>query len=253
MDGDSSRICRFSLAIDATARFGWPILALPGALHLIDDRSIFSDMTNTEPKPPRRGRPPKVPRPGHDTRATLIRSGTEALTEHGFAASGIDGILKSVGVPKGSFYYYFDSKEAYGHAILAHYATYFANKLDRHLLDEQRPPLQRLEAFVEDAKDGMARHDFRRGCLVGNLGQEIGTLPDGYRAWLITTLEDWQRRVALCLEAARENEELARNANCNHLAEAFWIGWEGAVMRARLERSDWPLDRFLSNFLAGLR
>ena len=210
-------------------------------------------MTDSEPKKPRRGRPPKVVRTEQDTRATLISRGTEVLTEYGFAASGIDGILKSVGIPKGSFYYYFDSKEAYGHAILEHYAAYFANKLDHHLLNEQRPPLQRLEDFVEDAKNGMARHDFRRGCLVGNLGQEIAALPNGYRVWLVTTLEDWQQRVALCLEAAQEGGELPGGTDCSGLAEAFWIGWEGAVMRARLERSDWPLDRFLSTFLAGLR
>ncbi|MGM0537448.1 MAG: TetR/AcrR family transcriptional regulator, partial [Pseudomonadota bacterium] len=65
----------------------------------------------TSPSKPRRGRPPRVTRDDPDTRASLIRSGLEVLTEQGFTASGIDGILRRVGVPKGSFYYYFDSKE----------------------------------------------------------------------------------------------------------------------------------------------
>jgi|GEM_PF-24298 TetR/AcrR family transcriptional repressor of nem operon len=200
----------------------------------------------------RRGRPPKVPRDDTDTRAALIRSGTEVLTEQGFAVSGIDGILKRVGVPKGSFYYYFSSKEAFGHAILEHYANYFAKKLDRHLLNDSHPPLQRLNEFVADAKEGMQRHDFQRGCLVGNLGQEVNALPQGYRSWLQATLNDWQQRVASCLREAQQTGDLSQSADCDRLAEAFWIGWEGAVMRARLEATARPLDTFIATFMEGL-
>ncbi|WP_108444708.1 TetR/AcrR family transcriptional regulator [Halomonas denitrificans] len=208
-------------------------------------------MTNATTKP-RRGRPPRVPRDDPDTRAALIRSGTEVLTEQGFTASGIDGILKRVGVPKGSFYYYFDSKEAFGRAVMEHYGAYFAKKLERHLEDASRPPLSRIEAFVADARDGMARHDFRRGCLVGNLGQEAGGLPEGYRDWLRATLDDWQRRLARCLEEAQATGELAEHADVERLAEAFWIGWEGAVMRARLERRARPLEVFITTYMEGL-
>ncbi|MDN6298629.1 MAG: TetR/AcrR family transcriptional regulator [Halomonas sp.] len=205
----------------------------------------------TSPKA-RRGRPPASPRNTPDTRTALIRSGLEALTEQGFMASGIDGVLKRVGVPKGSFYYYFASKEAFGRAVMQHYGTYFAYKLDKHLLDESRRPLHRLDAFVADARAGMERHQFRRGCLVGNLGQEVGGLPDGYRQWLQTTLDDWQQRLARCLKEAQTAGELSETADCDRLAEAFWIGWEGAVMRARLERSARPLDTFIAVYMAGL-
>lgn len=207
---------------------------------------------NSTDKPRRRGRPPKVARDDPDTRAALLRSGLEVLTEQGFTVSGIDGILKRVGVPKGSFYYYFDSKEAFGRAVMEQYGAYFAAKLDRHLGDDSRPPLARLEAFVEDATAGMARHDYRRGCLVGNLGQEAGSLPEGYRQWLQATLADWQRRLAHCLHEAQAIGELAASADCDRLAEAFWIGWEGAVMRARLERGPRPLDTFITIYMQGL-
>lgn len=50
-----------------------------------------------------RGRPPKSSRQFSDTRAELIKSGLELLTENGFISSGIDTIVKNVSVPKGSF------------------------------------------------------------------------------------------------------------------------------------------------------
>ena len=93
------------------------------------------------------------------------------------------------------------------------YAAYFARKLDRWLLDDNVPPLQRLSNFVEDAKAGMARHAFRRGCLVGNLGQEISALPPSFRQALENILLDWQARLARCLEEAARQGQLKPEAN----------------------------------------
>ena len=210
----------------------------------------MNDMTV---KPRRPGRPPKIARADDfDTREALIRCGVEVLTEQGFMATGIDGILKRVGVPKGSFYHYFASKEAFGLEVLASYAAYFARRLDRWLLDESLSPLERLAGFVQHSKVSMARHDYRRGCLVGNMGQEVSVLPAGFRDALESIFLDWQRRLCACFEAARLAGDLPPDADCSELSAYFWIGWEGAVLRARLVQSDTPLNTFIAGFLRGL-
>ncbi|TDN61562.1 TetR/AcrR family transcriptional regulator [Paraburkholderia sp. BL10I2N1] len=201
---------------------------------------------------PRRGRPPGPSREYGDARGALIRSGMELLTEQSFTATGLDAMLKRVNVPKGSFYHYFENKDAFGREVMNAYDAYFCAKLDRWLLDDSCSPLGRLRAFVEDAKAGMARHTFARGCLVGNLGQEIGALPAGYREQLAGILQGWQDRVAECLRAAQRHGELAGRADCDALAAFFWIGWEGAVLRARLVRNAAPLEIFFQGFIAGL-
>ncbi|QTQ35509.1 Transcriptional regulator, TetR family [Aromatoleum petrolei] len=182
----------------------------------------------------------------------MLRAGLEVLTEKGFSSTGIDEILGRVSVPKGSFYHYFDSKEAFGLDLIQRYGEFFARKLDRHLRNAALSPLSRLRAFVADATDGMARHDFRRGCLIGNLGQETGTLPESFRARLKETFEDWQARFGACLVEAQKAGELAPDADTARLAAFFWIGWEGAVLRAKLERSARPLEVFAQFFFAGL-
>jgi TetR/AcrR family transcriptional repressor of nem operon len=207
---------------------------------------------NTPELKRRPGRPPKVDRENVETREALIRCGTEVLTEQGFTATGIDYILKRVGVPKGSFYHYFPSKEAFGHAVLDNYASYFSQRLDRWLLDETLSPLERLVGFVQNAKAGMARHEYRRGCLVGNMGQEVSLLPEGFRGILEGIFLDWQSRLSACFRAAQVHGELSRDADCDELAAFFWIGWEGAVLRARLVASDAPLNTFITGFLRGL-
>lgn len=200
----------------------------------------------------RPGRPPKLNGSRFETREALIRCGTELLTEKGFNSTGIDEVLKRVGVPKGSFYHYFESKDDFGLAVIDNYAAYFARKLDRWLLAEGRAPLARIADFVADARGGMARFDFRRGCLIGNLGQELGALNEVYRERLEAVFGDWQARLARCLAAARAAGEIAPDADCERLATFFWIGWEGAVLRAKLVRSTAPLDLFTETFFAGL-
>jgi TetR/AcrR family transcriptional repressor of nem operon len=157
-----------------------------------------------------------------------------------------------VGVPKGSFYHYFASKEAFGQAVIDNYASYFANKLDACLLDETSPPLTRISNFVTDAKIGMSRHQFKRGCLVGNLGQEVDLLPDSFRQQLIDIFLSWQHRLANCLKAAQAQGDISSTANCELIAEYFWVGWEGAVSRAKLVQDTNPLDNYLDQFIAGL-
>ncbi|HBV6848535.1 TPA: TetR family transcriptional regulator [Klebsiella pneumoniae] len=175
---------------------------------------------------PRRGRPPKVDRQFDDTRQALIRSGLEVLTETGYLAAGIDAVIKNIAVPKGSFYHCFKSKEAFGLAVLAAYGDFFAHKLDKFLLDDAMPPLERMAAFVRHAGQGMEKFQFRRGCLVGNLLQEAPLLPETFPQRLMAILAAWESRVA----------------------QVFWIGWEGAVMRARLVQSAAPLNQYWDFF-----
>lgn len=197
---------------------------------------------------PRRGRPPKVERDFTDTRQELIRSGLEVITETGYLAAGIDAVIKNIAVPKGSFYHCFKSKQEFGMAVIDAYGRFFAHKLDRFLLDTQLAPLQRIAAFVLHAGQGMAKYDFRRGCLVGNLLQETPLLPETFPERLQAILQEWESRVARCLDEAKLRGELATDAPASELARQFWSGWEGAVMRAKLFRSVDPLNQFWAFF-----
>lgn len=199
--------------------------------------------------PRRRGRPPRDEALLADARARLLREGVAILTERGFSGLGLDEILTVAGVPKGSFYHYFGSKADFGLALIDAYSAYFVRKLDRWFLDESLSPLNRLRSFIEDARSGVVRFDYRRGCLVGNLGQEIVSLPDQYRERLASVFQAWEARTAVCLEKAKAEGEISADTDCSQMAAFFWIGWEGAVLRAKVERSDAPLRDFSNGFL----
>lgn len=187
------------------------------------------------------------------TRELLVRCGTEIFTERGFQATGIDEIRQRVNVPKGSFYHFFESKRDFGLAVIDNYERYFERKLARSFDNTELKPLARIEAFAHDAMRGMEKFNFQRGCLVGNLGQELGGLDEGFRERLEAVLQAWQRRTAACLREAVACGELAAGTDCDALAEYFWIGWEGAILRAKLTRNNDPLEKFLAVFLATAR
>ena len=183
-----------------------------------------------------------------EIREALIRCGTELCTERGFQITGIDEVLKRVGVPKGSFYYYFQSKHHFGQAVIENYAAYFQRKLDRILGDATHSPLQRMRNFIDEAGRGMAKFDFQRGCLVGNLGQEMGGQDETYREQLEAVLLAWQDTTAACLREAAAQGEIPPGVDADRLAAFFWVGWEGAILRAKLTRNAEPLQLFGSLF-----
>ena len=187
-----------------------------------------------------------------DTREALIWVGTEMCTERGFQVTRIEEVLKRAGVPKGSFYHFFRDKQQFGEAVIDNYGNYFLRKLDRLLSNMDRTPLDRLREFTQEAARGMARFDFQRGCLIGNLGQELGGLNQEFRGRLEAILLQWQERTARCLTEAVDAGQLAHDTDVDRLSEYFWIGWEGAILRSKLSRSVRPIEIFADKFFESL-
>ena len=200
-----------------------------------------------------RGRPKKNLEETEKNRLSLIFSGVSLLTQKGFEATGLDEVTKKAGLPKGSFYAYYDSKELFGLALIDAYDDFFAKMLDRSYLNEARTPLERINDFIMEARTNMVRHNFDRGCLIGNLGQEITVLPTIFRQKIVDVLCKWQKKTEVCLLKAQTNGEISPNINCAVKAKLFWIGWEGAILRAKLECEPGPIDVFKDDFEAGLK
>lgn len=183
-----------------------------------------------------------------DKRALLIDIGTAIFTQKGFNNTALDELVKAANVPKGSFYYYFGSKDNYAQAVIQNYADYFRRKLDRLLSDTSMSPISRLKAFTDEAIDGVTRFEFKRGCLVGNLGQEMASLDEGFRQSLAAIMHDWHSRFSDCLEEAKKIGEITTEVDSLVLAQFFWASWEGAILCARLERSIDPMKNVVYVF-----
>jgi TetR/AcrR family transcriptional repressor of nem operon len=174
----------------------------------------------------------------------LLDAGKKIFLERGYNQSGIEAIVQAVGVPKGSFYYYFDSKEAFGVQVLNRFAECLNADLDQYLNDPSRTPLERLKRLVDDRCTRLEMQQCRNGCLIGNLSQEMADQSEVFRARLDEIFRGWVGRYAQCLREAQEAGEIPDHLDVEELAE-FWLnGWQGAILRAKTIRSTAPLRIF---------
>ncbi len=178
--------------------------------------------------------------------------GMDLLTEKGFINTGISELLSGSKIPKGSFYHYFKSKDEFGLEVLDSYGRYFDDLLDGYLLDKTFTPLDRLKNFITGATRWIIKHEFRRGCLIGNVGQEASGLDQEFCQKLDYIFQGWQSRIAACLEEAQINHDISPQIDCQKMAAFFWIGWEGAILRAKLVKTDSPLRLFTDIFFSQL-
>lgn len=180
-----------------------------------------------------------------DTRAKLLQAGEVAFLEKGFHSTGIQEILAAAGVPKGSFYYYFKSKEDFGIQVVEAYARSYDERIDPILADASRSPLERLRGVFEFLAADFVARGLRHGCLVGNLSQEMADRSDAFRTRLDEIMASWHRSFTDCLLEARAAGEFSSGWDATKLASFCLDGWEGAVLRAKVTKSAAPLEDFI--------
>src|SRR4051794_17200571 len=119
-----------------------------------------------------------MPRPANpEVRRRLLSAGLDLVHSRGFAASGVKDITDAAGVPKGSFYAYFPSKEAFAAAILEHYWSDIETRL-LPILDTDGLAQKRITGFFHALADEHEAGDFLLGCLIGKLSLELGGCPE---------------------------------------------------------------------------
>ena len=183
-----------------------------------------------------------------DTRNEIIKAGMELIVTQGYGATGIGTLLRRAQVPKGSFYHYFPSKEAFGLAVIDRFAEGYEDLLRRFLQDPTCSPLQRLDNYLAEVATGLEQRGCQGGCLIGVLGQELAAQNETFRLRLEEIFARWQDAFADVFEAARDVGEIAADEDPLLLAGVLLSGLQGALLRSKLQRSARPL-RELSAFL----
>ncbi|SKA23497.1 transcriptional regulator, TetR family [Trichlorobacter thiogenes] len=187
-----------------------------------------------------------------DTRSEIIRIGTELIARQGFNTTRIDAVLLEAGVPKGSFYHYFKSKEDFGLAVIDHFAERFEQRLDTFLNDEEVTPLNRIHNFLESTLTRITQNQCSKGCLIGNLGQELADLNERFRDRLDEIFNMWKERFVDCLRDAQKAGEISTDIDLDVMACFILSGWEGAILRAKVMKSPQPMKGFIDVLFTSL-
>ncbi len=185
------------------------------------------------------------------TQEALLRHGAEIIHLKGFHHTGINEILHAAGVPKGSFYFHFKSKEDFGLKLIDFYAQQLHAVIDKHL-EAEGPYMTRFRLMFEEFRDIFTSQGCRLGCPIGNLALEMSDTHEAFRRRLEEVFRSLRRGIQAFLQGARSRGEITEVHDIEKTADFIINSWEGALLRAKVQKSPEPLDlffRFVSDWM----
>ena len=162
-----------------------------------------------------------------------------------YHAVGIQEILTEVEVPKGSFYHYFESKEAFGVAIIEYYGEQLANIIRKKLLETQNSPRERIREYFIGIRDYYAKNGCERGCLVAKLATEVADHSIQMREALKREFDKWTALFANCIKEGQAIGEISSQQDADFLADFLYTAWEGTLIRMQVNHELEPLNKFI--------
>jgi TetR/AcrR family transcriptional regulator, transcriptional repressor for nem operon len=198
----------------------------------------------------RKQRGPVMPKEA--TKMRILSEGARIVYEKGFNHTGIQEILEAAGVPKGSFYFYFKSKDDFGLQLVDFYLEFALAGMDAVLGLSSHEPLERLRNFFRHMKGVAEERGLRGGCPIGNLAQEMADQSEAFRLKVNHAFSALSGRIARCLEEAQRLNQIGPSTDPGELADFIMNSWEGALLRMKAENSLLPLDVFERMIFEGL-
>jgi TetR/AcrR family transcriptional repressor of nem operon len=176
-----------------------------------------------------------------NTRDRIIETGAAIIHRKGFNHTGIQEILTAAGVPKGSFYNYFNSKNDFGLVIVDYFSDHFKHIAGRTLNDTAISPLNRIYQFLTAFMQHFESQNYAGGCPIGNLAQEMGDLNPEFRVKLKESIDMMINAYVQVLTAAQQDGKVSKSLNIKDTASFIVAGWHGAIIQMKLTKSLAPL------------
>ncbi|MEB7375037.1 TetR/AcrR family transcriptional regulator [Enterobacter hormaechei] len=187
-----------------------------------------------------------------DMRQHIIDVAKAIITHKGYSAVGISEIVKAAGIPKGSFYYYFKSKEDFAEAMLEHYFSHYLQEVDKEL-SGNLPARDRLLSYFNFWKVTQGADLPESKCLVVKLGAEVCDHYDNMRDILSKGTLSIVQRIEICIREGRQDGSLPASTDAKALAGELYQLWLGASLMAKIHDPEKAFDSAMSSTVRLLR
>jgi TetR/AcrR family transcriptional repressor of nem operon len=177
-----------------------------------------------------------------DTRRIILDTAQRIMAHKGYSAVGINEVLAKAGVPKGSFYHYFASKDAFGEAILKSYFADYLADMDGILARPGQSAAERLMTYWQQWRDTQSVEECQGKCLAVKLGAEVADLSESMRLALKEGTSAIVDRIARTIASGLEEGSLSVDGDPRDVAQALYDMWLGASVMCKIHRSLVPLD-----------
>ncbi|MFJ5779821.1 TetR/AcrR family transcriptional regulator [Streptomyces sp. NPDC093094] len=177
-----------------------------------------------------------------DTRRVILDTAQRIMAHKGYSAVGINEVLAEAGVPKGSFYHYFASKDAFGEALLKSYFADYLADMDGILARSGPSAAERLMAYWQQWRETQSIDECQGKCLAVKLGAEVADLSESMRLALKEGTGAVVDRIARTIADGLEDGSLSVDGDPRDVAQALYDMWLGASVMCKIHRSLAPLD-----------
>ncbi len=179
------------------------------------------------------------PRRSEQTREALISAGIDQISTHGYHGTGIKQILDIVNVPKGSFYNFFASKEAF---VVELVKTYNHNLLNEVQQFRRGPgaslsPLNQIRQVAKYALQKHADTQCQKSCLIGALAIDIGSESVMCQQALTLATQEWQALYIELFSLAQQAGEVRMDMSAQQLTRVYWSTWEGSLLEMKVSKN----------------
>lgn len=179
-----------------------------------------------------------------DARERILAAGADLFGRRSYASIGVAEICAAAGVPKGSFYYFFPSKQALALEVVDRHWEWQRGEWVR-ILSTAGPVVERLRglfvATAEMQSEALKGTGAVVGCLFGNLALEVSAQDDPVRERLQEIFEEQIDIVEKALLDAEDAGELALG-DARESAKAIVAQIEGLVLFAKLYNDPGQLE-----------
>ncbi len=177
-----------------------------------------------------------------DVRDNILATGQRLMAGKGYSAVGLNEILSAAGVPKGSFYHYFGSKDAFGEALLDSYFVDYLADIDATLAQPGMTMAQRLLSYFETWQRTQSFYDCQGKCLAVKMAAEVADLSEAMRLSIKRGIDGIVSRLAGAIDAGVAEGSLTIVGDANTAASSLYQLWLGASLVVKTQRSTAPFD-----------
>lgn len=179
-------------------------------------------------------------------RNAIINVGSQLMTKQGYAGTGVSEIAKEVGMPKGSFFNYFKSKEDFTIQMLEYYCEHSLNHMKQKLRDATYSPIERLKKYyTANVQWHQNTKHYKGGCLLNGLSTEVSDYNDTISQAVKSCYDRLIDEIALCLQQAQEAGELSTKHDVLELATFIDNNWRGYLTTSKAARNELAAQAFL--------
>ena len=172
-----------------------------------------------------------------DAKSRILKSGARIVNQKGFNGTGLAELLEAAGVPKGSFYFYFKSKEDFGLHLIDYFSRHLRKNADVFYQDQDLPYLERIRRVFKWQAESFSKADFKGGCPIGNLSQEMGDRNPRFRQKLNKAMSTLKKDLAAQLKRAQEAGEIPSSIDAREAADFIFNSWEGTLMQMKVSKN----------------